>query len=191
MPHSDRPPLLMSAGLALLVTACVSHPPADSSSPNYSIPVGTVVVVHQTMPLPAETYTVYLQNGVWGIRGFNRFEPHCQLDAKGVSDGNLTIEPGRYIVERVIYKTPIHVQRKPVLVASLGNISRLAGRDDDGPSDVINVVEMRFQQFSGSRAWRLTCGGAQDTPASAEPPTVAEIRTALGNQASLVLPDEQ
>lgn len=169
------------------VSGCTTFNNGDTSSPFTNPTPGSRLELRVTIPLPAESYTVYFQSGGKGLSGFNRFEPHCQLHAKGVSDGSLVLQPRSYEIDRVTYKTPIYVRNTPIqLTASEGFRLQVADRDD-GPSDVIEVVEMTFKQTPDSQALGLTCGGGQDVPSEALPPSIEEIRMALGAHARLVL----
>ena len=181
--------LIILAGLGVLLSGCSSM--GTGTRPAYlKSAEGNLFVLHETIRLPAERYTVFLQGGSWNLRGFNRFEPHCQLKARGVSDGSLRLIPRSYEIEKIIYSTPIYVENKPIQIAAKDGFRLQASRDNDAPSDVISVVEMKFRQDETSRAWGITCGGAQDYPSAAEPPSIGQIRSVLGKVASLQLPGE-
>lgn len=172
---------------SFVLTACMHAPIKDTASPYYNPPVGSHFVLNQAITLPLGDSRVFFQQGQTSTRGFNRFEPHCQLDVKGFSDGNLTLEPKTYEITKVTYKTPFIVLTEPVRLASVTQNIKLAMRDSDGPSEVIEVVEMIFKPSKENQALKLVCGGVQDTPSRTEPPSIDEIRFALGEKASLKL----
>lgn len=174
--------------LVAALGGCMHAPIKDTASPFYNPPVGTTFLLNQEIPVAAGNGRVFFQNGEASTSGFDHYTPHCQLDIKGISDGALVLKPKTYKVSKVTYKTPFIVLKEPIRLASRSELPMLASRNNDGPDELIEVVEMVFQPDQNNQALKLTCGGVQDLPSRAEPPSIDEIRFALGAVASLQLP---
>ena len=181
------PPLLLPALLALTLTAC-STPTArqDVTSPYYKVPEDSLLELHQPVKIPPGTTRTWIQRGR-AVSGFDRYWPSCNLEVGRLDrDQAQVIEPDRFVVRRSQFlREEVAGRMRPLRVASL----RVAGMDDDGGHSMI---------FEGWHLWlesaeqpdvrRLTCRGAFADPWRAEPPSIEQIRAALGAVATLRLP---
>jgi hypothetical protein len=79
---------------------------------------------------------------------------------------------------------------KPRQYASLA-IGGLVSKGDDGPGMYFEEVRMTLRADQQSDIRELACRGVMTDPGWIEPPTLAEIREALGQYATLKVPEEK
>ena len=58
----------------------------------------------------------------------------------------------------------------------------------DAPSDITETIFMSLASNKQPEVISMVCGGVEDHPANAEPPTFAEMKSALGNIMSFHIP---
>lgn len=174
---------------ALILAACQPLVKRDENYPYYHPPAGTTVVVQQSIDVPPGRTRAFFQNGdpvTYAER--NRFHPSCEFEILTLDQTVRTIRPGEFRVKRVIIKRDQVADSGKRMVAGIGiGIGLGTG---DGPGDIMEVVEMRLQSADQPDVYRLVCRGGEDNPADARPPSIREMRTALGDYATLELPPE-
>lgn len=175
------------AACALSLSAC-STPTArqDESSPYYAVPQGSVLQLHRPIEIRPGSTRTWIQRGEV-VRGFDRYWPNCSLEVSRLDhDNSQIVEPGGFTVTRSQFlREEVAILSHSVRVAAL----RLAAAEDSGGHSMI---------YEGWHLWldhpdrpnvrRLTCRGVFADPADARPPSIDEIRAALGEVATLRLP---
>ncbi len=168
---------------AALLAGCAA-PLLDEGSPGYRIPLGSAVVLQQELTIPAGHARVFLQGGAVVERHrLNPYRPHCNFEQRAVSDGTARIVADRFAVTAVSVGEDFVVQRRAYVYAAL----RLAG-DDDSPGLVNRYIHHRLESARQPAIMRLTCHGGFDLPDLAQLPSLADIRTALGEVAGIERP---
>ncbi len=149
-------------------------------------PVGTTVELHETLTVPGGHTRVFLQRGkVVSKQGFDRYVPSCNFEIRTLSEQSREIRPESFLVTRVQRETAEVVQQDyPVMLAGLNH----AGMDDGLPM-IVQSVHLWISTDLQPDIMRLTCRGAFDDPSAVEPPSIEQMRKALGNYASLKLPE--
>ncbi|MCP5313036.1 MAG: hypothetical protein H6955_05740 [Chromatiaceae bacterium] len=143
---------------------------------------GGTLVLQQALKVPAGKARIYLQDGIAGS-GFNSYKPHCALEVRRVDHDGFTIEPDTFVITKVQSSVQEVVQRQPIVVASL---VAMGGMDGGGGSN---------SYYDGYHFWlasdaqpdvrRMSCFGVYAVPADLYPPTIDEIRSALGEIAEI------
>ena len=118
--------------------------------------------------------------------GFSEYAPHCHFSVNDVLEVAQVIEPDTFTVTRVRRLDFQQVVDGLPVGATL--VAMVGGGGGDGPGDVFHARRFELSSPRQPQVRALTCAGALDDPADAVPPTLAEIRRALGAIASLTLP---
>lgn len=192
---------LLTVLATLLLAACQGTLPRDESSPWYHPPAGTTVTVHRAIDIPPGRARAFLQNGrIVAYTARNLYYPNCEFEVLTVDETVRRILPGEFRVQRVRIRQDQVAGGGPVRLADAGRhlgiglgIGPWGGMglaaDDDGPGYIMYVVEMRLRSPEQPDVFRLVCRGGEDDPADAIPPSIRDMRQALGDYATLSLPD--
>ena len=183
---------LIGAGLlsAVCLAGCQPHSATrNPASSYYIVPVGTTVTLHERLDIGPRRARVFLQDGTVvssiGLgSGFSEYAPHCHFSVNEVLEVAQVIEPDTFTVTRVrmldFQQVVDGLPEGRTLVAMLGG-----GFGDDGPDDVFHARQYDLDSPRQSQVRALTCAGALDDPVDAVPPSLVDIRQALGAFASL------
>lgn len=173
----------------VLLSACQSLPVTNPASPYYQIPVGSRLVLKQSVQIPANTAHVFIQGGrVLPPRAFNpvnQYYPNCKLEVGQVKPVSQTIAPDMFVVTRVTQNWYETRRAGSVLYASLdrglyaGVYLGVGEGDDGGPAMQNYVTSLYVHSDTQPQVYRLDCQEWQN-PAEAEFLTLAQIRQALG-----------
>lgn len=142
--------------------------------------------LHRDIHIPSERTRTFFQDGAQQS-GINEFKPYCQLEVNRLQAEPQTVSPDSFAITRVGGKTETVVALTPTLVASLDNNVAWLDRNDGGPLRVTQVLYFRLHSDRQPDVRELACGGAFDSPGNAAAPTLQEIATALGENATLTL----
>jgi hypothetical protein len=155
-------------------------------SPYYAPPVGTSIRLLKPLSVPGGHTRVFLQRGqVVSKQGFDRYLPNCNFEVKTLSDQSREIRPEAFIVVRVQQEMSQVVQNdQPRRVASLV----LAMEDDSGTPMIVQGIHLWIASDQQPDVMRLTCRGSFNDMPRAYPPSINEMRAALGGYAELELP---
>jgi len=154
----------------------VVHNPA---SPYSVVPVGSVLELHQDVTIPAGETRAYFQRGAQ-VSSTDEYVPQCQLEVRDRLQKPQTVHPGRFVVTRL--------QRdvRSVAYRSGFRFVRVDSDDDSGgPSMEMIAWKLYLHSNAQPKVMWLLCGGAFDDPFWAKPPSVDDIRQALGKIASI------
>ena len=169
--------LLLLAGLLSACVAPMSHTP---DSVFYSIHAGSVLTLHRPLGIPPEQVSVYFQHGELRNEALlDRYLPHCKFEIRTMAQTPRRVQPGRFIISRVVDETEATTALSGVYWASL----QLAG----GPPSVYNyVTQLYLTSAQQSDVLRLSCMHWEDV-LDDNYLTVPQMREALGDWFSLTL----
>jgi hypothetical protein len=176
--------VLFALATLLLGVGCTGIRQGNEESPYYQVPVGSILHIRRTIEIPPGRTRVYLQLGrVTEAR--NLLDANCNIEVRRLD--NLAaqhVTPGDYRVVEVERTEEEIAIRGPLQLAALG--IQMADQDNGGTPWV----------YPGYRLWlsgpdpnvmRLSCRGAYASPDRALPPSIRDIRAALGEGIELEL----
>jgi len=167
------PLLIAGLGLGLGLTAC-------AAVRHQGVAPGSSIVLHRAVTVPAGSARVFLQAGaVLAKTRLNTYLPHCNLEVREVASVPLDIEPDTFTVRSV-------AEGEESVVGINGE--RYAARlrvTDDTPTMVSRYVHYQLHSPRQPQVLRLTCHGGMDFPGRALPPSLGEMRQALGGVLSI------
>jgi hypothetical protein len=171
--------------LGLFLTACAQHYlVSDDLDYAYNLPpLGSTLVVKQTITIPAGEVRVFLQHGeVFSKSDFDRYEPSCSLELRKLADQPREIHPDSFIVSKV--------QR--LMQEVVWNDQLQAGPvkvdwDPGGKPMVVHGYHLWLGSDKQPDVMRMTCRGFFDDITRAEPPSLNDVTKSLGDLAELIL----
>lgn len=169
------------AAVAIAVSSCQPYAVKNPASPYSIVPVGSVIVLHRDVTIPAGRTHVYFQRGKL-VASTDDYVPQCRLEVSQLLQVPQTVHPGRFVVTRIAEE-----------VSNVAEIGRLrfvltrGGDDDGGPSMEMVAWKLWLHSDTQPDVMWLLCGGAFDMPFWAQPPGVDAIRRALGTFATVEL----
>lgn len=210
-PHFPHPlafvirPALVVVG-ALLIGGCTIPPVSDPASRYYDIPTGSSFKVRQDIEIPLGWARAHLQGGrVVAMAALRRYEPYCEIEVNDVSDTpRQVVRAGSFTITRVWRDQEISAAESDVKLAAggaesgfdfgsggatrfdfsrgiqLGEVER-----DSGSLLVLNLVRLRLNSPEQQQVRELRCTSGWADRMLAVYPTVAEMRGALGELASI------
>ena len=167
---------------ALLTAACQTGSTVrdEAGGADFRQLQGATLVLTSDLRVPAERARIYLQDGV--VRsGFNSYRPHCAFEIDAVDHPGTVIHADRFRVTRVQATTVQVVVASTIRVAGL----ELAGIGSDGSASYYDGYHFWLASPSQPGVMRMTCYGVFAQPHDLEPPTLADIRAALGEIATI------
>ncbi|MEA3411422.1 MAG: hypothetical protein U9R74_07770 [Pseudomonadota bacterium] len=171
---------ILLALLALIPAGCQTAPPSQSS-PYYRIPTGSLVTVHESLPVPTGSSRVYLQGGkVVDVNAVSRFYPSCSFKVMGPLDAKRAIEAGVFEVSGFSqFRRPfgLDADGRGIQVASMA----WGGMFDRG-REIVYITVMNLKSPQQTDVHDLTCKVTSDPLGTFV--TLEEIRQALGPVAS-------
>jgi hypothetical protein len=185
--------LMLQMLLFVLATGsgCSSLVVTDPTSPFYVPPVGSRVIVKQRLTVPRGKTRVFLQYGqVIPRSARDDYAVNCNFNINTLNDQPRYIEVGTYTVTRSLRHSDDIVSRKKLQVAALGMQAGMMFRDSGGTPVLFEEVVMTLTSTPPSDVRELACRGAMDDPTEMQLPTLAEMRQALGDYATIEVPAE-
>jgi hypothetical protein len=176
---------------AIFFTACSSALITDPTKRYYVPTPGSTVTIPQRIEVPGGQTRIFFQRGeiIKKVSGLDLYKANCNFEINTLAETPRYIEPGVYTVTRTTRQENEVVLFKPVQYASVA-IGGMIGRGDDGPGMYFEEVRMTLRAEQPSDISNLACRGVMTDPQWVEPPTLAEIREALGTHATLNVPEE-
>lgn len=176
--------------LLLATHGCSRLAVTDPAALYYLPPSGSQVVVKQRLEIPPGMTRVYLQHGkVIAKSARNDYAVNCNFEINTLGDAPRFIEPGIFTITRSQRRTDSIVGLEPLHVASLNLAGSMMERDD-GPPLQFEEVRMSLASTPPTDVRELACRGVMTFPAEIVPPTLAEMRRALGDYAEIRVPEE-
>lgn len=163
----------------------------DENSPYYVVPPGSHVVLNQALTVPPGEAGVFIQNGQATPRGQVRYyDPYCRFELKTVRSAPRSVAPDDMIVRRSAQQILRTYTRIPgPQYASLLLASEPGDRDDASTLQTFATL-MHLDSQKQPEVDRLTCARVWYRGEGDYYPTIAEIRSTLGNIATLRLPHQ-
>ena len=178
-------------GLGIL-SACNAALVTDPNARNYVPTPGSTVTVKQRIEVPAGQTRIFLQRGklITKPSRLDHYWPNCNFEINTLEETSRYIEAGVYTVTRTTRQEKEVVFHQPdrIKLAAVG-LGGVMARGD-GPAMRFEEVKMRLESAQPSDIRDLACRGVLTDPVLVEPPTLAEIRQALGKYASIAVPEE-
>lgn len=189
--HKSLKAFYIVTGFAFL-TACGTALVTDPAAKNYVPSPGSIVTVPQRIEVPGGQTRIFFQRGeiVKKLSDIDHYKANCNFEINTLSETPRYIEPGTYTVTRTTRQEKEVAQIKPLQYASL-TIGGMVSTDGDGPSMYFEEVRMVLTSEQPSDIRNLACRGVLTDPGWVEPPTLAEIREALGKHATISVPEEK
>lgn len=145
---------------------------------------GATLVLKEPLQVAPGNARVFIQNGQATnknnslVRGsFDQYQPHCAFEIESVDHNGFTIQPATFRITRVQGALTQVVMVQPVQVAGLRLAHGLYGR---GASAYHEGYHFWLASESQPGVRRMTCYGVFAEPPDLYPPTLQEIRQALG-----------
>jgi hypothetical protein len=184
MKHLTIRSLTVALACSTFLAGCNSAALKDPSSPYAKVPIDTSLEIKQPITVPPGSTRVFVQLGKI-TRGFNRYAPNCNIEVAKIDwDNPQSIEPGVYRIARVQRSTEEVVEARTVMVASIGSQIAKGGPDDGGATLIYQGYHF-WLDGPDPNVRRLSCRGAYADPANAQPPSINEIRQAIGDLMTL------
>lgn len=170
--------------IALSLSACSSNfqTAVDTSSPYYRLPVGSKVVLKQDLVVAPGRTRLFLQQGQTMMLGdFDRYLANCNFEISALSEEPQTIQSQHFSVSKVDELMVEVVERD-----SQQRFLKVA-MDDSGTPMVTRGYHFWLRSAQQADVIRLSCRGAFAEMWAAQPPTLEEIRQAVGDLIELQL----
>ena len=166
-----------------LLTACQSAPVKDIHSPYFAPPVGSTLVLHTSIEIPARELSVVIQDGKiqpssWQL---DQYYAHCDFEMHEKVDKPVEVKPDQFKIIRVV-RSIENVLFSQRIVARFGV-------SDGAPLEEYQTV-MYLQSDKQPNVFRMTCKHWGD-PSDEDQLSIVQIRKALGKMFSLKLPAEK
>lgn len=182
--------LALSTGLSVSVlTACSNTPPKSMMN----VQAGEHFILNQAIKIPAGQIRHYIQFGQIS-NGFSHYDQHCRIELYKLSETATTIQPQRFLIERVTVDEEMIAQDSNAIHFAANQYSHT--QTDAAPMQVafgeyqrvetMDLVYMYLKSESQPNVYRLTCAGSLsngsllDAPRSYRPQR-EEINRILGS----------
>lgn len=168
---------LMLAALA----ACSTGYRGNESSPFYTVPVGSRIVLNRPLTIPSDQLGVLFQNGK-PVTRVTTYYPHCKLELRDLAGSERTVAPGEFVVTRVSRLWGHSVGAGTIQLADATRVRHLLANNDKdgGPSIRAFVTFMDLGSDQQPEVSRLSCG-VWGYPREDQHVSIEEIRRALGD----------
>ena len=136
----------------------------DPNSRHYMPPVGTVVRVNENLMVPPGWARVFLQRGeAVSYSHMDLYHPSCNFEL-------YTVDERPHFASRWLAAD--------------------SGMHSGGPSMIMRTVRMKLESKDQPGMYMMTCRGGLDNPPDAREISINEMRMALGDKATILLPEE-
>ncbi len=142
---------------------------------------GASIVLNQELIVTAGKARVFFQNGEVS-QGFDSYQPHCSFEIRSVMHDGFTINADSFVVTQVQRSTQPVVSRRPAQVAALFLVG---GLGDGGSQSYYDGYHFWVTSANQPDVRRMSCFGVYAQPYELYPPTLREIRQALGSVAEI------
>jgi len=164
--------IITVAGIAL-ASGCTSLSARYPTPP--SVSTDFIVQINQHFEIPNRKARVYIQDGATTtMRDIYKWDTYCSVlmqDLHKAGEPKLTVSPGQFEIIKVLKYDDTYFP---------GSSGSLGGINFERPTNVIFEVEMRLKSAEQPGVRALICAKRVDD-FGIHHPTLAEIRTALGD----------
>ncbi|BBP42388.1 hypothetical protein [Thiosulfativibrio zosterae] len=197
-----RPIKILSALGLVLITGCSTTPPKSMMN----IQTGEFFTLNQPITIAADAATQFIQFGQLSSRnGFSRFDPHCRIEIKQLSEQPQTLLPETFTISKVqIGEEQVASNALPLLamaqqqtLTDLPSLEQrlLANNDSDSqrPETMDTVMLYLEPTAKNPNIFRLVCAGSlsdgslKDAPRSYRPQRT-QINDILGSLGKVSTP---
>ena len=174
------------------ITACGAALVTNPAAKNYVPTPGSIVTIPQRIEVPGGQTRIFFQRGeiVKKLSAIDQYKANCNFEINTLAETPRYIEPGVYTVTRTTQQLKEVAEIKPLQYASL-SIGGSIARGGEGAPLYFSEVLMVLRSEKPSDIRNLACRGVFDDPAWVKPPTLADIREALGKHATIKVPEEK
>ena len=174
------------------ITACGAALVTNPAAKNYVPTPGSIVTIPQRIEVPGGQTRIFFQRGeiVKKLSAIDQYKANCNFEINTLAETPRYIEPGVYTVTRTTQQLKEVAEQKSLQFASLA-IGGVVSTDGDGAPLYFSEVLMVLHSEKPSDIRNLACRGVFNDPAWVQPPTLADIREALGKHASISVPEEK
>jgi hypothetical protein len=137
---------------------------------------GARLVLKQPLSIGPAKARVFLQNGAAGY-GFDSYQPHCAFEIASINHEGAVIEADTFAITRVQGSVQQVVSAEPARLAGLWLIG---GLDGGGSQSYYSGYHFWLSSMDQPGVRRMSCYGVYAQPYELYPPTMQEIRQALG-----------
>lgn len=171
--------------LSITITAC-STGPAPVSSPYYRIPMGSKLILKQTLTIPPNAGRVYIQYGkVVTAKEKDDFYPHCWFLSWKVLSTAQVIKPDTFTITKSEKREDM-VSRRSVQRFAMNGLLAMGMYSDGGPMALVYSTQMHIHSDRQPNIRRFACS-YWENPDDAKHLTVAEMQKTLGKIAQIQL----
>ena len=142
---------------------------------------GAGIVLNQELNIAPGKARVFVQNGEVSA-GFDSYQTHCAFEITSVRHEGVSINPDTFIISKVQRDIQQVVKARPVQVAGLSLASGLGG---SGAQSYYDGYHFWLTSANQPQVRRMSCFGVYAQPYELFPPTMVEIRQALGSLAEI------
>ena len=175
-----RGPLIILLGF---LSACQYDPVKTETSPYYTAPIGSQLVLNQTLKIPAHYASVYIQGGEIMTYGkVDHYYPNCELELSTVSEKPQQVVPDSFTIYKVVQDNQT-VSQGPVKVAGLGLLMLASGGGGggDGGSDLDEYSTIMYIRSDlQPEVLSLNCQHWEDQTDTGHL-SIQQVKTTLGN----------
>ncbi len=165
--------------VAMIISACAGGV-SSVSSLNFNIPVGTQIIVKQSIRILPESGRVYIQGGkVVALQERDQYEYYCWFLSWKVNETEQIIMPDTFIVSNVRH-TDFYVQHFPETQVAMSDFSGKSLLAWGGATATDYVTELSIHSDQQPDIRRLACSYWGD-PALGRHITVPEMQSVLGD----------
>lgn len=170
------------------LSACGPLTIKDASTRSFLPIKRGVLELHRDVAIPAHRTRIFFQDGRL-LSGINEYHPHCQLRVRNILEQTQMVQADRFAIDKVFGTLDEVVSNEPVRLAAAG-ASHIAGGGGGGGNGESRLMYSYFMALHSERQPQVTyfvCGGAFREPAFTDYPSLQDIRTAMGDYATLKL----
>ena len=175
--------IALAVAASLMLAGCQrSSTVRDTEVNRWVLLDGAQLQLLQPLPVRAGKARVFVQDGA--VRGgFNQYDTHCAFEIDSIDHDGMTIEPDTFQVVRVQRSVVQVVQSGPLRLAGLWQVN--AGLDGFGSSSYHDGYHFWIYSERQPEVMRMTCYGVFAPPGELQPPSLEDVRRALGGLAEI------
>jgi len=179
MKYQLQLPILVLVVIGL--SSCSYQAPKDPNSSFYAPPVGSQLILHRAITIPANNTEVRIQDGkvIQSSWDLDTYYANCNFELREIANEERTVRPDSFNVTRVHRDTENVLLNKPTVVAS----SRVG---NGGPPLVDYITIMDLYSARQPEVMRISCQHWND-PNDGEHLNINQIRKTLGDLFTLTL----
>jgi hypothetical protein len=183
--HGLIRPFLAFSIVLLLLTACQSDALQRPQALLFEQLAGGQFTLHRDITIAPGRVRIIFQEGV-ASQGASELKPRCELEVNLILETPQTIHAGSYRIGKVRgMQRFVNRPTDRIMLAAVGDPVQLA--DDTSNEWYMYTYRMQLLDERQTDTPTLICGGAYNFAFYARYPTLQEMRTALGNYATLTL----